>query len=90
MRLVEHVQRRTPLRLLAVVEFAQIKELPLMNAPARADTFHDAPVAVLLAVLQSLVASQVHAPIFPQKTEPSTGKVCTTAYFGTRPLENKG
>jgi len=33
---------------------------------------------------------QIHAVIFTQKNEPSTGRVCPTARFEKRTLENKG
>ena len=44
----------------------------------------------LFAVFDSSVAFQVHGPILPQKTGPSTGKVCPTACFEPRTPENIG
>ena len=48
---------------LAVVDLAEIQHLPLHHlATSTAFALNNIPIAVLLAVLQPSVASQVHAP----------------------------
>jgi hypothetical protein len=50
--LVERLDRPTPSRALGIVDLAQIKHMTLHRAAARHPAvLHDAPVAVLLAVL---------------------------------------
>jgi len=89
-RFIEHIERRTPLCLLRVVEFAQIEKLPLYHPSPGAYAFHNTPVTVLLAVFDSPMTFQIHAVIFTQKNGRSTGRVCPTARFEKRTLENKG
>ncbi|MBN2686419.1 MAG: hypothetical protein JXR40_14150, partial [Pontiellaceae bacterium] len=81
---------RTPLSLLAVVEFTQIEKLSLHHPSPGAYAFDNAPVPVLLPVFDSFMAFQVHATILPQKNRSSTGKVCPTARFQEQTPENKG
>jgi hypothetical protein len=64
-RLIQNVQSRTPLRFLAIVEFAQIKKLTFHHAAFGADTFNDTPVPVFLPVFEPPVTLQVHDAIFP-------------------------
>jgi len=88
--IIKHIKSRTPLRPLGIVDLAKVKHLPLMHSSLGANAFDNAPIAMLLPVLQPFVASQIHALIFPQKNVPSTGKVCTTACFEKHPPENIG
>ena len=62
----------------------------MMNSPPGAHTFDHTPVAVRLAVFDSLGCPQVHGAIFPQKNGTSMGEVFTTARFEAPTLENKG
>ena len=57
----QHLDRAAPRRALAVVDLAEIQDLSLHDpAAAHAAVFDHAPVAVLLAVLESLLAAHEH------------------------------
>ena len=61
--LVKRLNRPAPRRALAVIDLAQIQHMPLHRPPARHPAvLHDAPVAVLLAVLPANLVAQKHAP----------------------------
>jgi len=89
-RLIEHIKGRTPLRSLAIIDLAEIEKVALDHPAARAHAFHNAPVAVLLAILKTLVTLQVHAPIFAGNNPASMGWVCPTSQISKRTHENKG
>jgi len=80
-RFIEHIECRTLLCLLGVVEFAQIEKLTFHYAAPGTHALHNTPVTVLLAVFDSPMTFQIHAVIFTQKNGPSTGRVCPTARF---------
>src|SRR5208282_2109559 len=63
---VKDLQRLAPRRLLAIVDLSQIQNSPLHH-PARTQppTLLHAPIAVLLAVFDSLIRTQVHGGIVP-------------------------
>jgi hypothetical protein len=52
--LLEHLDRFTPPRFLIVVDLAQVQDLPLDNTiTLGTSVFHNTPVAVFLAVLET-------------------------------------
>src|SRR5437868_13114524 len=60
--LIKHLQRLAPCRLLAVVDFAQVQNLPLRYfSRLQTPTFHHRVVAVLLSVFDPRIAAQKHA-----------------------------
>ena len=60
--LVECLDRPAPRRALAVVDLAQIQHMPLHRpAAGHPAVLHDAPVAMLLAVLPAKLVAQKHA-----------------------------
>src|SRR5215467_13907704 len=64
--IVKRFDRLTPCRALAVVDFSQIQHMPLHRSSAANPTvFHDAPVAMLLAVLAANLVAQNHAARLP-------------------------
>src|SRR5208283_5918723 len=72
--LVERLDRPAPGRPLAVVALAQIQHMPLHRSPARYPAvLHDAPVAVLLAVLPAKLVAQKHAARLPKPQAVSQG-----------------
>jgi hypothetical protein len=63
---IERLNHPTPGLALAVVDLAQIQHLPLYDSTIGAAlSFDDVPIAVLFAVFEPPIASQIHdAPIF--------------------------
>ena len=63
---VERLDRPAPRRALGIVDLAQIQHMPLHRAAARHPAvLHDAPVAVLLAVLPANLVAQKHGRRLP-------------------------
>jgi hypothetical protein len=61
--LIEYADRFTPRGVLSIIDFAQIQQLPFPSACPCAHTLHDAPTAVLFAILFPGATFQIHAPI---------------------------
>jgi len=58
---VQRLDYTTPIRVLAVIDFAEIQHWPLRHlAAGTALALHNAPVTVLFAVLNPSCESQVH------------------------------
>ena len=55
---VKHIGDFRPSRLLAVVDLAQIKQMPLHPTPRRAHLLGDAPITMILAVLEPMMTLQ--------------------------------
>ena len=69
-RFVKNFDRPAPCRVLAIVDLAQIQDRTLHHTTApTALAFDEAPVTVLLAVLQSSCESQVHGRRFYAETK---------------------
>jgi hypothetical protein len=65
--LIECLDRPTPRGALAVVDLAKVQHMPLHRPPAGHPTvLHDAPVAVLLAVLPTDLMAQEHRGRLPE------------------------
>jgi hypothetical protein len=62
-RSFQHIQRRTPLCPLCVVDLAKVQKLAFEYTATGAHTFNHAPIAMRLAVFQPIVTLQVHATI---------------------------
>src|SRR3954453_22154388 len=59
--LVKRFDRLAPCRSLVVVDLSQMQHMPLHRAPGgHTAVFHDAPIAVLLAVLAANLVAQKH------------------------------
>src|SRR4051794_25517360 len=81
---VKGLDRPAPGFVLAVVDLAEIKHLALDDLAAGAAlAFHNAPIAVLLAVLQASIRSQIHRePSLHQGNSPKRYLVSTTRDSG--------
>ncbi len=72
--LIERLDRLAPCGALAVIDLAQIKHVPLHRpAAGHAAVLHDAPVAVLLAVLAAKLVAQKHDASLPKPLAVSQG-----------------
>src|SRR5208337_1232511 len=87
--LVEGLDHPAPGFLLAVVDLAEIKHLPLHHLAAGAALALDnAPVAVLLAVLEASIRAQIHGETNLRQTIPlKRYLVSTTGEFRNRIVE---
>src|SRR5208337_1516638 len=86
---VERLGRPAPSLLLAVVDFAEIEHLALHHLAAGAAlTLDNAPVAVLLAVLEASIRAQIHRETNLRQTIPlKRYLVSTTGEFRNRIVE---
>src|ERR1019366_8193352 len=79
--LIEHLQRFAPCCLLAVVDFAQVQNLPLCYFPRlQTPTFHHRVIAVFLPVLDPRIAAQKHSQL-------QNARNCPPCIEGRSPLQ---
>src|ERR1019366_8523457 len=79
--LIEHLQRFAPCCLLAVVDFAQVQNLPLCYFPRlQTPTFHHRVIAVFLPVLDPRIAAQKHSQF-------QNARNCPPCIEGRSPLQ---
>ena len=77
---VERLDRPAPTGALAVVDFAEIKHLPLNHAPVvNPAVFDHRPIPMLLAVLAANLMAQKHAPASrrPDRRRKGLGRHCS-------------
>ncbi len=85
---VNHFDRGTPLGPLGIIDLSEVEDLPRADAVARPHAFGDTPVAVLLAVLESLVAFEVHAPHYRKAFgRPQGGRSVLQRLLDVHPLK---
>jgi hypothetical protein len=88
-RLVEHLDRAAPGRMLAIVDLAEIGHLSLNHAPALdAPVLDDRPGPMLLAILAANLVAQKHAADSPRAANRARPLVGTTDDSGGRPSTN--
>ena len=57
---IENLNAFEPGLLLTVIDFTQVENVALHDAPSAPAAFHDGPIAMLLAVLEAPVTFQMH------------------------------
>ena len=93
---IKHPGHLGPSRLLAVVDLAQIEQMPLHPTLARAHLLPNAPIAMILAVFESVMTVQIrlghnndpHLTVISQSR--GRGQVCTKRSFAAKPLKSLG
>src|ERR1700733_1855019 len=88
-RLVAHLDRAAPGRMLAIVDLAEIGHLSLNHAPAlNAPVLDDRPGPMLLAVLAANLVAQKHAADSRRPANRARALVGTTDDSARRPSAN--